>query len=82
MTVSAKYINLEAPYALKTAPHFTPIDRVDEVSANRNLRLHETLNRLPPLPHNRISPAELTRLDVNEIKRRVIQLAKNNQGLI
>ena len=80
--LAIKDIIEEAPYVLKTAPHFTPIDRVDEVSANRNLRLHETLNRLPPLPHNRISPAELTRLDVNEIKRRIIQLAKDNQGLI
>ena len=72
----------DAPYALKSAPHFTPIDRVDEVSANRNLCLYETLDRLPPLPHNRISPTELMRLDVEEIKQRVIQLAKDTQGLI
>ena len=72
----------DAPFVLKSAPHFTPIDRVDEVSANRNLRLHEPLDRLPPLPHNRISPSELMRLDIDEIKSRVIQLAKDTQGLV
>ena len=80
--LSIKDIIEDAPFVLKSAPHFTPIDRVDEVSANRNLRLNEPLNRLPPLPHNRISPAELMRLDVDEIKKRVIQLAKDTQGLI
>ena len=36
------------PQAIKSAPHFTPIDRVDEVSANRNLCLREKLDHLPP----------------------------------
>jgi glycine dehydrogenase len=72
----------ESAFVLKSAPHFTPIDRVDEVGANRNLRLNEPLDRLPPLPHNRISPSELMRLEINEIKSRVIKLAKNSQGLI
>ena len=71
-----------APFVLKSAPHFTPIDRVDEVGANRNLCLHEPLDRLPPLPHNRISPAELMRLEIDDIKQRVIKLAKDSQGLI
>jgi glycine dehydrogenase len=71
-----------SPFVLKSAPHFTPIDRVDEVGANRNLSLHEPLDRLPPLPHNRISPAELMRLEIDDIKQRVIKLAKDSQGLI
>ena len=80
--LAIKDIIEDAPFVLKSAPHFTPIDRVDEVSANRNLRLHEPLDRLPPLPHNRISPSDLMRLDVDEIKSRVIELAKDTQGLI
>jgi glycine dehydrogenase len=71
-----------SPFVLKSAPHFTPIDKVDEVSANRNLSLHEPLDKLPPLPHNRINPSELMRLKISEIKARVIKLAKDTQGLI
>ena len=71
----------ETPFVLKSAPHFTPIDRVDEVEANRNLRLNEPLDRLPPLPHNRISPSELMRLDICEIKEKLLKLAKDFQGL-
>ena len=71
----------ETPFVLKSAPHFTPIDRVDEVGANRNLRLNEPLDRLPPLPHNRISPSELMRLDICEIKEKLLKLAKDFQGL-
>lgn len=80
--LSIKDIIEDFPFVLKSAPHFTPIDKVDEVAANRNLSLHEPLDRLPPLPYNRISTAELLRLDILEIKSRVIQLAKNTQGLI
>lgn len=72
----------ESPFVLKSAPHFTPIDKVDEVAANRNLSLYEPLDRLPPLPHNRISPSELMRLEISDIKKRVIKLAKDSQGLI
>jgi glycine dehydrogenase len=70
------------PYVLKSAPHFTPIDKVDEVTANRKLSLYEKLDKLPSLPHNRISPSELMRLEIPEIKNRVIKLAKDSQGLI
>ena len=70
------------PFVLKSAPHFTPIDKVDEVTANRKLSLYEKLDKLPSLPHNRISPSELMRLEIPEIKNRVIKLAKDSQGLI
>ena len=55
------------PQAIKSAPHFTPIDRVDEVSANRNLCLREKLDHLP-LPFNRIKPSILNDLSIPEIK--------------
>jgi glycine dehydrogenase len=65
------------PQAIKTAPHFTPIDRVDEVSANRNLCLRERLDHLPPLPFNRIKPSILKDLSIPEIKTRILEAARS-----
>lgn len=62
------------PEVVAHAPHFTPIDRVDEVSANRNLCLSETLDHLPSLPINRIQPRVLLDLEVDEIKKRILKL--------
>ena len=64
----------ECPAALAEAPHFTPIDRVDEVDANRNLVLCEKLDSLPPIPANRVPPDELLDLPIPEIKRRITAL--------
>ncbi len=64
----------EYPQVVANAPHFTPIDRVDEVSANRNLCLSQKLDHLPALPLNRIQPSVLMQLDVTEIKKRILQL--------
>jgi glycine dehydrogenase len=65
------------PQAIKTAPHFTPIDRVDEVAANRNLCLGERLDHLPPLPFNRIKPSILKDLSIPEIKTRILEAAQS-----
>ena len=62
------------PEVVAHAPHFTPIDRVDEVSANRNLCLAERLDHLPALPINRIQPKVLLELGINEIKTRILKL--------
>ena len=62
----------EKPEALIAAPRFTPVDRVDEVSANRNLVLSEKLTALPPILENRLAPSELAALPVAEIKTRII----------
>ena len=64
----------EYPEVVTGAPHFTPIDRVDEVSANRNLCLAEKLDHLPTLPSNRIQPQMLLSLSVDEIKQRLFDL--------
>ena len=37
----------EHPAVLRTTPHFTPVARVDEVEANRELVLSETISTLP-----------------------------------
>ena len=63
---------MSTPEVLNTAPHFTPIDQVDEVSANRNLILMEEINHLPPLPFNRIKILTLQSLSIEEIHNKVI----------
>ncbi len=70
--IAIKELISECPEAIKSAPHFTPIDRVDEVGANRNLILQEKLDHLPSLHLNRIKPSVLNDLEISEIKKRVI----------
>jgi glycine dehydrogenase len=74
--ITIKEIISECPEAFKTAPHFTPIDRVDEVGANRNLTLFERLDHLPSLHINRIHPSTLNQLQVSEIKNRILERIK------
>jgi glycine dehydrogenase len=64
------------PEVLRSAPHFTPIDRVDEVGANRNLCLREKLEHLPSLPFNRVKPSILRDLSISEIKTRILEAAQ------
>jgi glycine dehydrogenase len=75
--ICIKEIISDCPEAVKSAPHFTPIDRVDEVAANRNLILQENLDHLPSLHLNRIKPSVLKNLDIREIKSRIIDCVKN-----
>ncbi|MGZ3670707.1 MAG: aminomethyl-transferring glycine dehydrogenase subunit GcvPB, partial [Bdellovibrionota bacterium] len=64
----------ETPEVLATVPHFTPIDRVDEVLANKNLMLSEklTASLIPVLP-NRVSAAELTAQPRAELWKRIVK---------
>ena len=78
--LAIKELIVQHPKVLLSAPHFTPIDRVDEVSANRNLILHETIHHLPSLPHNRMKPSMLLELSISEIKQKIIEASKEGQG--
>ena len=50
----------EHPEVLKTVPHFTPIDRVDEVNANKNPVLSEKITaRLPEIIPDRVEASRL-----------------------
>ena len=60
------------PEVLKSTPRFTPVDRVDEVAANRNLVLSERLTALPLINENRLSPVLLNAMPIAEIKQRVL----------
>ena len=57
---------------LVAAPRFTPIDRVDDVAANRSLILSERLGRLPAVIPNRVAPDVLGALPVAEVKSRIL----------
>ena len=57
---------------LVAAPRFTPIDRVDDVAANRNLVLSEPLVRLPDVIPNRLAPDVLGAMPVAEVKERIL----------
>jgi glycine dehydrogenase len=65
----------EKPALLRGAPYFTPVDRVDDVSANRALVLSEPLRTLPPIHPNRLAPRDLAALSIKEIAARVSQAA-------
>ena len=60
------------PEVLKAAPRFTPVDRVDEVAANRTLVLSEHLTALPKINENRLSPVLLNAMPIAEIKARIL----------
>ncbi|MEY4855146.1 MAG: hypothetical protein RIR32_1822, partial [Verrucomicrobiota bacterium] len=60
------------PEVLKSAPRFTPVDRVDEVAANRTLVLSEHLTALPKINENRLSPVLLNAMPIAEIKARIL----------
>ncbi|MFP4203465.1 MAG: aminomethyl-transferring glycine dehydrogenase subunit GcvPB [Opitutales bacterium] len=68
----------ECPEAFKTAPHFTPIDRVEEVEANREICLSEALTSLPELNAPRIPTRELAAMSVDAIYKRIIEAARSN----
>jgi len=66
----------EHPHVLNSAPHFTPIDRVEEVEANRDVCLSESLERLPELNSARISTRELAQMPVEEIYAKIVEAAE------
>lgn len=64
----------ETPEVLQTVPHFTPIDRVDEVLANKNLTLSESLTwSLIPILPNRQDAKDLTQLAKGDVWARIME---------
>ena len=61
------------PQALHSAPHFTPIDRVEEVEANREVCLSESLDTLPVLNTARIHSSELAKMPVEEVYAKIVE---------
>lgn len=64
----------EHPEILITVPHFTPIDRADEVSANKNLILSEKISKeLAPIYADRISAKKLKDMPFVELKEKILK---------
>jgi glycine dehydrogenase len=68
-------IIIEHPEALLSAPHFTPIDRVEEAEANRSVCLSEPLDVLPALNAPRLASRELAKMPVEAIYAKIIEAA-------
>tara|TARA_B110000037_G_scaffold212998_3_gene266772 strand:- start:28172 stop:31204 length:3033 start_codon:yes stop_codon:yes gene_type:complete len=66
----------EHPEVLTLVPLFTPVDRIDDVSANRKLVLNERLADLPAFHPNRLTPSEIADLTIDEIYDRIVAAAE------
>jgi glycine dehydrogenase len=66
----------EHPEVLNKVPLFTPVDRVDEVEANRNLTLTESLQTLPQTHRNRLSPTEIGGLPISVVFERIVEASR------
>jgi glycine dehydrogenase len=62
----------ETPHVLTTAPHFTPVKKIDEVDANKNLLFTEQLKHLPHLYENVIDPIKLSKMDIKEVCKDIL----------
>ena len=60
------------PRVLHTTPHFTPIGRIDEVTANKNLCLTEPLNTLPEVFENRLSLEKIAQMDIPDLVEKIL----------
>ncbi len=62
----------EHPEVLTTAPHFTPVKKVDEVDANKNLKFFDVLATLPKVHTNIVNPKELSSMPVKDVMKKII----------
>lgn len=58
---------------LISAPHFTPVDKLDEVGANTQLQLTTTLMSLPEVRGNRLHPRELVHMAPADVAAKIIR---------
>ena len=64
----------EYPHVLQTVPHFTPIDRVDEVAANKNPVLTEDItDKLSPILPDRIEAETLKSFSKENLIERIVE---------
>jgi glycine dehydrogenase len=67
----------ENPEVLKSAPHFTPIKKVDEVDANKNLLFMEKLTKFPNVFENIIDPIQLSKMKTSEVCKKIVAAHAN-----
>lgn len=66
-----KMILTDAPAVLKTTPHFTPVKKIDEVEANKNVVLSEKISSLPKVYENIIEPGALRDMNVSDVMKKI-----------
>ncbi len=66
----------EHPEVLAVVPLFTPVDRIDDVAANRQLQLAESLDHLPPIHPHRLAPNEIAAMSIEGIYAKIVETAK------
>lgn len=68
----------ETPEVLQTVPHFTPIDRVDEVQANKNPVLTEKITQhLPDIIPDRVSAEKLRNSTPGDLCELIVKAHQN-----
>lgn len=68
-----KTIICEHPQVLQTVPHFTPVEKINEVYANKNLQLSEAITELPIITKNKISVAKLLSMPQDKIIQLILE---------
>jgi glycine dehydrogenase len=77
MVLSMKKLLTEHPEVLMTVPHFTPIDRVDELSANKTPVVAEPiLERLDTILEDRVPNEDLRNMTHGDIMQKIVQAHK------
>jgi glycine dehydrogenase len=68
----------EHPEVLKTVPHFTPIDRVDELAANKNPFLSEAITKnLPDIIKDRVEAETLRKSSPEDLCKMIVTAHQN-----
>ena len=60
------------PEVLTSTPHFTPVGKIDEVSANKFIKTWGLIDKLPPVLPNKISPEILAQMSIDSITKEII----------
>jgi glycine dehydrogenase len=63
----------EHPEVLKTAPHFTPVKKVDEVFANKELRFMDNLVNQADIFENKIDPIKLSKMSTSDVYKEILK---------
>lgn len=71
---------VEHPEVLTTAPHFTPVTKVDEVGANKSLTLTGDISKLPEVKKDIIAVEVLQNMPINEIMKLILQKHKERKA--
>lgn len=71
-----KKLVMDCPKILIRAPYFMPIGKVDEVGANRNIVLSESLRMLPQIPQLRMTLAQLSAMPIEQIYQKLLAQVK------